>query len=107
MRQMWKCLNACPGKAINQEGGVDTWQCSVYYRGAHKSNPFMTEDFLKDNPEREQIINGERRFDSQSAVDIYPQLNFLPKTHFGYVACLCGKACESVCYKHLKEQGKL
>ena len=101
-----KCLEACPGKAISEDG-VDTWQCSVYYRGAHKSNPFMTEDFLKDNPEREAIINGEKRFDSVSAQAIYPELNFLPKTHFGYLACLCGKSCETVCYKHLKEQGKI
>ncbi|MBQ9756774.1 MAG: hypothetical protein IJV99_04165 [Clostridia bacterium] len=101
-----KCLNACPGKAIS-ESGVDSWQCSVYYRGAHKSNPFMTDEFLKGHPEREAIINGEKKFDSQSANEIYPQLNFLPKTHFGYVACLCGKSCETICYKHLKEQGKI
>ena len=101
-----KCLAACPGKAID-EGGVDSWQCSVYYRGAHKSNPFMTEETLEGHPEREAIINGEKRFDAESAVEIYPKLNFLPKTHFGYVACLCGKSCETVCYKHLKEQGKI
>lgn len=101
-----KCLSACPGKAIGQDG-LNTWQCSVYYRGAHKSNPFMSEDFLKDHPEKQAIINGEKVFDSQSAQEIYPQLNFLPKTHFGYVACLCGKACETICYNHLKEEGKL
>ncbi len=102
-----KCLSACPGKAISPEGGVDTWQCSVYYRGAHKSNPFMKSDFLKDHPEREAILNGEKRFDAEEAQKIYPYLNFLPKTHFGYVACLCGKACETVCYNHLKEEGKI
>jgi epoxyqueuosine reductase QueG len=101
-----KCLSACPGKAISEKG-VDSWQCSVYYRGAHKSNPFMGEDFLKDHPEREAIINGEKRFDKESAEAIYNQLNFLPKTHFGYLACLCGKSCETVCYQHLKEQGKI
>jgi len=101
-----KCLSACPGKAISQKG-VDSWQCSVYYRGAHKSNPFMGEDFLKDHPEREAIINGEKRFDKESAEAIYNELNFLPKTHFGYLACLCGKSCETVCYQHLKEQGKI
>ena len=101
-----KCLTACPGKAIDEKG-VDTWQCSVYYRGAHKSNPFMTDEFLKDHPEREAIINGEKKFTAEEAQAIYPYLNFLPKTHFGYVACLCGKSCETVCYKHLKEQGKL
>jgi len=101
-----KCKNACPGKAID-ENGVDSWQCSVYYRGAHKSNPFITDDFLKDNPEREAILNGEKRFDSESAKEIYPYLKFLPNTHFGYVPCLCGKSCEMVCFKHLKEAGKI
>ena len=101
-----KCLNACPGKAISEDG-VDSWQCSVYYRGAHKSNPFMTEEHLKDHPEREAILNGEKRFDSESAKAIYDELKFLPATHFGYVPCLCGKSCETVCYNHLKEVGVL
>ena len=101
-----KCKDACPGKAISDEG-VDSWQCSVYYRGAHKSNPFMNDDFLKDHPSREAIINGEVRFDKESANEIYPSLKFLPNTHFGYVPCLCSKSCETVCYKHLKEVGKL
>lgn len=101
-----KCLAACPGKAIG-ENGVDTWQCSVYYRGAHKSNPFMTEDFLSGTPERDAIINGDKRFDKESAKEIYPSLNFLPPTHFGYTPCLCAKSCETVCYEHLKKEGKL
>ena len=101
-----KCKEACPGKEID-ENGVDSWQCSVYYRGAHKSNPFMNDDFLKDHPEREAILNGEKRFDRESARAIYPEINFLPNTQFGYVPCLCKKSCEAVCYKHLKESGKL
>lgn len=101
-----KCLEACPGKAISADG-VDSWQCSVYYRGAHKSNPFMTEDTLKNHPEREAILSGEKRFDAQSAKEIYPELKFLPTTHFGYVPCLCGKSCEMVCNRHLKEEGVL
>lgn len=101
-----ECIKACPGKAIDKSG-VDSWQCSVYYRGAHKSNPFMTENFLKDNPEKDTIINGEKRFDSESAQKIYGDLKFLPNTHFGYVPCLCGKKCETACYKHLKEVGVL
>ena len=101
-----KCLAACPGKAISDRG-VDSWQCSVYYRGAHKSNPFITEEFLKDHPEREAILNGDKRFDSESAREIYKELKFLPVTHLGYVPCLCAKSCEVVCYQHLKEEGKL
>ena len=98
-----ECIKACPGKAISADG-TDSWQCSVYYRGAHKSNPFMKADFLKDNPEREAILNGEKRFDSESAKAIYPELRFLPETHFGYEPCLCGKKCEIVCTKHIMQK---
>lgn len=100
-----ECIKACPGRAVS-ESGIDSWQCSVYYRGAHKSNPFMKDDFLSGHPGREDIINGEMRFDRQSAKEIYPYLRFLPETHFGYVPCLCGKACEVACYKHLKGESK-
>ncbi len=95
-----ECMKACPGKAIDKDG-LDTWQCSVYYKGAHKSNPFMTDEFLKGNPEREAIINGEKRFDAESAREIYAEMNFLPKTQWGYAACLCGRACDKACYNHL------
>lgn len=100
-----ECLKACPGKAISKDG-LDTWQCSVYYKGAHKSNPFMTDEFLKGHPDREAIINGEMRFDSESAKAIYPELKFLPPTQFGYIPCLCGKKCELACEKHRKEVTK-
>lgn len=96
-----ECIKACPGHAID-ENGLDTWQCSVYYKGAHKSNPYITENFLKDNPEREAILNGEKRFNAESAREIYPELDFLPKTQYGYVACLCGKKCELACRNHIK-----
>lgn len=94
------CIEACPGHAID-ENGLDTWQCSVYYKGAHRSNPFMTDEFLKDDPQREAILNGEKRFDAVSAREIYPKLNFLPNTQWGYSPCLCGKVCDFACYEHL------
>ncbi len=100
------CMQSCPGNAINNDG-LDTWQCSVYYRGAHKSNPFITDEFLNDLPEREAILNGEKKFDKDSALEIYDSLKILPNTHFGYVPCLCGKQCEMSCYKHLKEVGRI
>jgi len=96
-----KCMAACPGKAISSEG-LDTWQCSVYYRGAHRSNPYVTEDFLKGDPRREAILNGEERFDRESAGALYPHLDFLPKTQWGYAPCLCGRKCDLACYRHLK-----
>lgn len=98
------CIEACPGNAVSEDG-LDTWQCSVYYKGAHKSNPFITDEFLKDHPEREAILNGEKRFDAESAREIYKEMNFLPNTQWGYSPCLCGRKCDIACYKHMK--GKL
>lgn len=95
------CVKACPGNAISDEG-LDTWQCSVYYKGAHKSNPFITEEFLKNHPEREAILSGKKRFDAESAREIYPEMNFLPNTQWGYAPCLCGRKCDMACYNHLK-----
>ncbi len=95
------CIEACPGNAISTDG-LDTWQCSVYYKGAHKSNPFITDEFLKNNPERDAILNGEKRFDAESAREIYKEMDFLPNTQWGYAPCLCGKRCDIACYKHLK-----
>ena len=67
----------------------------------------MPEDFLADHPEREAILDGEKRFDAESARAIYPKLNFLPNTQWGYAPCLCGRKCDMACYKHLKETGKI
>ena len=96
-----ECIKACPGNAVS-ENGLDTWQCAVYYKGAHKSNPFITDGFLKDNPEREQILNGEKRFNSESAREVFKEMHFLPNTQWGYAPCLCGRKCDIACYKHLK-----
>lgn len=100
-----KCAEVCPGNAIDEKG-LDSWQCSVYYRGAHKSNPFMYDDFLKNNPEKTAILEGEKRFNAESAREIYPSLDFLP-AFSGYAPCLCGKKCDTVCYNHLKEVGAI
>ena len=99
------CSAACPGRAID-EAGIDTWQCSVYYRGAHRSNPFMTDDFLAGDPRREAILDGKERFDAESARALYPKLDLLPDFK-GYAPCLCGKACDVACYEHMKEAGIL
>lgn len=96
-----ECIKACPGNAID-ENGLDTWQCSVYYKGAHKSNPFITDEFLKDNLEREAILNGDKKFDCQSAREIFKEMNFLPNTQWGYAPCLCGRKCDIACYEHIK-----
>ena len=65
----------------------------------------MTGETLKDHPQREAILNGDVRFDAESARAIYPQLDFMPNHVTGYVTCLCGKQCDVACYKHLQEKG--
>jgi ferredoxin len=96
------CVAACPGKAIDSRKGLDTWQCSVYYRGAGKINPLMKSDFLAEDAERDDILNGKKRFDAISARTLYPGLDFLPGRVTGYAPCLCGKACDRACREHLK-----
>ena len=56
---------------------------------------------MKDDPNREAILNGTFRFDAVSARALYPKMNFLPNTQWGYSPCLCGRACDYACYKHL------
>lgn len=100
------CIAACDGHAVSEKG-LDTWQCAVYYKGAHESNPLMTDEFLKDDPERAAILNGEKRFDAASARKIFPQMDFLPRTQWGYAPCLCGAKCAVACFKHLKKEGRI
>ena len=64
------------------------------------------EEFLKENPEREAILNGEKRFNAESAREIYKEMDFLPNTQWGYAPCLCGKKCDVACYRHLKGELK-
>lgn len=100
-----ECVKACPGKAITRSG-VNTWQCAVYYKGAHKSNRFMKDETLEGEEDKEKILEGEKTFESgEEARKIFPKLRFLPHTASGYEPCLCYKACDRACYKHLKEKG--
>ena len=51
---------------------------------------------LQGDPERERILEGKKRFSPSEAKKIYPKLDFLPNTQYGYVPCLCGKRCDTV-----------
>lgn len=95
------CASACPGGAISEDG-LDSWQCAVYYKGAHRSNPFQTDDFLRDDPRRDDILDGKARFDADSARALFGKMHFLPDTQWGYAPCLCGRKCDVACYRHLK-----
>ena len=67
----------------------------------------MNENFLAGDSEREAIISGEKQFDRESARDIYKKIDFLPSRSTGYIPCICGRACDMACYRHLKGKGAL
>ena len=103
-----KCIKACPGKAISEDGTVDNWQCSVYYNGANGlKNPFMPPDALADMEDRLAIIAGEAQVTPEKARQIMDKLYFYPPAQHAYQCSICGKACYVECYVHLEEQGLL
>ena len=103
-----KCVKACPGKAISEDGTVDNWQCSVYYNGANGlKNPFMPPDALSDMDDRLAIIAGEAQVTPEKARQIMDKLYFYPPAQHAYQCSICGKACYVECYVHLEEQGLL
>lgn len=104
-----KCIRACPGHALSADGKRNDWQCAVYYKGANRTkNPFMPEDAFLALPDREAIMRGEGKFtcleDSETVLD---ETFFYPPIKHAYVSSICGKACDTACYIHLEEQGKL
>ena len=103
-----KCVKACPGKAIAEDGTVDPWQCAVYYNGANGSkNPFMPPDAFSGREDRLDIINGTAQFDSEEAKEILQQIYFYPPAKHSYRTSICGRACDRACYIHLEEKGLL
>ena len=103
-----KCVKACPGKAISQDGTIDNWQCSVYYNGANGlKNPFMPPDALADMDDRLAIIAGEAQVTPEKARKILDKLYFYPPAQHAYQCSICGRACHVECYVHLEEQGLL
>ena len=62
----------------------------------------MTGDFLKDDPDREKVLSGEKRFTAEEARALYPKLRFLPRTQWGYAPCICGKKCDVACYQKVR-----
>lgn len=103
-----KCIKACPGKAISDDGNVDNWQCAVYYKGANGTkNPFMPKDAYADFEDRIKIIAGEAKVTPETAKKILDATFFYPPAQHNYTASICGRACDTACYMHLEEQGKL
>jgi len=102
------CAAACPGHAIAPDGKRDNWQCAAYYLGANRSkNPYMPPDAYDDLPDRLSVMRGEARLTPASAREVLDRTFFYPPIKHGYVASICGRACDRACYIHLEEAGKL
>lgn len=103
-----RCIKACPGNAINENGEVDPWQCAVYYNGANGTkNPFMPPDAFADLENRIEIIAGEAKVTPETARKILDEIFFYPPAQHAYQCSICGRACDTECYIHLEEKGVL
>lgn len=105
-----KCINACPGRAIKQDGQTDSWRCAVYYNGANGSkNPFMPPEAFAnfDHKTKMDIINGEVELNEESAKEVLNNIYFYPPAKHFYRTSICGRACDRACYIHLEEKGVL
>jgi len=103
-----KCKEACPGKAIDTDGNVDSWQCAVYYNGANGTkNPFMPPDAFAGMEDRIKIIAGEAKVTPETAKAILDKIYFYPPAQHAYQCSICGRACDVACYIHLEEKGIL
>lgn len=103
-----KCAQACPGKAVAEDGTVDPWQCSVYYNGANGTkNPFMPPDAFEGMEDRLAIIAGEAKVTPETAKAILDKIYFYPPAQHAYQCSICGRACDVACYVHLEEKGVL
>lgn len=103
-----KCIKACPGHALAEDGTLNNWQCAAYYAGAAlANNPFMPKDAFLDDPDRLAIIAGEANLTPEHARDIIMETVFYPGVRFGYRSSICGRACDTECYVHLEARGVL
>ena len=101
-----KCVKACPGKAIDENGNVDPWQCAVYYNGANGTkNPFMPPEAFEMFDNRLEIIAGEAKVTPETAKKILDNIYFYPPAQHAYQCSICGRACDIACYIHLEEKG--
>ncbi len=103
-----KCVKNCPGKAIDDDGTVDPWQCAVYYNGANGTkNPFMPYDAFDGMADRIAIIAGEAKVTPETAKAILDKIYFYPPAQHAYQCSICGRSCDIACYVHLEEKGIL
>ena len=103
-----KCVKTCPGKAIDEYGNVDAWQCAVYYNGANGTkNPFMPPEAFANFDNRLEIIAGNAKVTPETARKILDNIYFYPPAQHAYQCSICGRACDVACYIHLEEKDLL
>ncbi len=105
-----KCIEGCPGHAIDESGDTNSWRCAVYYNGASgEKNPFMPPEAFSDfdMKTKMEIIKGTADFDSEEAKQILDNIYFYPPAKHFYRTSICGRACDRACYIHLEEKGLL
>lgn len=103
-----KCVKACPGRAISENGEKNNWQCAVYYNGANGTkNPFLEPNAFHDFENRKEILSGEYLFDEKEARHILRNIYCYPPASHSYQCSICGKACDLECYIHLEKKGLL
>ncbi len=103
-----KCIAACPGHAIDENGKVDPWRCAVYYNGASGlKNPFMPPEAFDAFEDRLNIIAGDAEISPEKARAILDKIYFYPPASHAYQCSICGRACDVACYIHLEEKGVL
>ena len=103
-----ECAKGCPGRAIDAATGKrDDWRCAAYYSANGMKNPFMPPDAFKDFPDRLKIIAGEAEVDEEKAKRIIDHIWFYPPAQHSYPCSICGRACDTACYRHLEEKGVL
>ncbi|MDD6735703.1 MAG: 4Fe-4S binding protein, partial [Clostridiales bacterium] len=87
-----KCIKACPGGAIDENGNVDPWQCAVYYNGANGTkNPFMPPEAFDGFDNRLEIIAGEAKVTPETAKKILDKIYFYPPAQHAYQCSICGR----------------
>lgn len=78
------------------------------YLGANRSkNLFMPPDAYADFSDRKAIMHGEAVLSAEEAQKVLDETFFYPPIKRGYVASICGRACDRACYIHLEQAGKL
>ena len=103
-----KCIKACPGGAVDENGNVDPWQCAVYYNCANGTkNPFMPQEAFDGIDNRFEIIAGEAKVTPETARKILDKIYFYPPAQHAYQCSICGRACDMECYVRLEEKGVL